>query len=86
MHFIYTIPDGKVNSKTISVNTGDDATDNLMNSIIEALNHFQMDLAKRQIELAFLQAQKEVDGNHQRTKEEIETARLAGKQIGGVRN
>ncbi len=29
----------------ISVNTGDDATDNLMNSIIEALNHFQMDLA-----------------------------------------
>ena len=38
----------------ISVNTGDNATDNLMNSIIEALNRFQMELAKKQIELAFI--------------------------------
>lgn len=68
----------------ISVNTGDDATDNLMNTIIEALNRFQMDLAKKQIALAFGQAQKEVEDLHQRTSEGIETARLAGKQIGGV--
>ena len=68
----------------ISVNTGDNATDNLMNTIIEALNKFQMDLAKKQIELAFGQAQKEVEDLHQRTSEGIETARLAGKQIGGV--
>ena len=68
----------------ISVSTGDDATDNLMNTIIEALNRFQMDLAKKQIELAFGQAQKEVDDLHQRTSEGIETARIAGKQIGGV--
>lgn len=68
----------------ISVSTGDDATDNLMNTIIEALNRFQMDLAKKQIGLAFGQAQKEVDDLRQRTSEGIETARLAGKQIGGV--
>lgn len=68
----------------ITVNTGDAATDTLMNTIIDALNRFQMDLAKRQIELAFGQAQKEVDDLHQRTAEGIETARLAGKQIGGV--
>lgn len=68
----------------ISINTGDNATDNLMNTIIEALNKFQMDLAKKQIELAFGQAQKEVDDLHQRTSEGIETARLNGKQIGGV--
>lgn len=68
----------------ISVNTGDDATDTLMNTIIDALNTFQMDLAKKQITLAFGQAQKEVDDLHARTSEGIETARLAGKQIGGV--
>lgn len=68
----------------ITVSTGDAATDTLMNTIIDALNRFQMDLAKRQIELAFGQAQKEVDDLHQRTAEGIETARLAGKQIGGV--
>ena len=39
-------------------------------------------MAKRQIRIAFDQAQKEVDDLHQRTKEGIETARLNGKQIG----
>lgn len=68
----------------VTINTGDNATDDLMNAIIEALNRFQMDLAKRQIELAFGQAEKEVEDLHQRTKEGIETARLEGKQIGGV--
>ena len=41
-------------------------------------------LAERQIQLAFDQAQKEVDDLHQRTREGIATARLAGRQIGGV--
>lgn len=68
----------------ISINTGDHATDTLMNTIIDALNKFQMDLAKKQVELAFSQAQKEVDDLHKRTSEGIETARLNGKQIGGV--
>ena len=40
-----------------------------------------MELAKEQIRLAFIQAQKEVDDLRQRTKEGIETARRDGKQI-----
>lgn len=66
----------------IFVNTGNKATDRLLNTIIDALNQFVIDLAKEQIRIAFEQAQKEVDDLHQRTKEGIETARLAGKQIG----
>lgn len=70
------------NQIDITISTGDAATDSLMNAIVEALKKFQMDLAKRQIELAFAQAEKEVEDLHQRTKEGIETARLNGKQIG----
>ena len=50
--------------------------------ILEGVNKYLMTLAKEQIRLAFEQAQKEVDDLHQRTAEGIETARLAGKQIG----
>lgn len=66
----------------IKISTGYDATDDFMNAIISALNKLLMDLAKRDIALAFEQAQKEVDDLHQRTAEGIETARRAGKQIG----
>ena len=41
-----------------------------------------MDLARKQIQLAFIQSQKEIDDLHQRTREGIETARRNGKQIG----
>lgn len=53
--------------------------------ILEGVNQYLMALAKEQIKLAFEQSQKEVDDLHQRTKEGIETARLNGKQIGGVK-
>lgn len=66
----------------ITLNTGNNATDKFMNTIIEALNGFIVNLAKEQIKLAFEQAQKEVDDLHQRTREGIATARLNGKQIG----
>lgn len=66
----------------ITVSTGDKATDTFMNTIISALNRLQMDLARKDIELAFLQAQKEVDDLRQRTREGIQTARINGKQIG----
>lgn len=65
-----------------TVNTGDAATDAFLNTIIGALQKFQMDLAKKQIELAFGQAEKEVEDLQQRTREGIQTARLNGKQIG----
>lgn len=49
---------------------------------IDATNKVIKILAEKQIQLAFEQAQKEVDDLHQRTKEGIETARINGKQIG----
>lgn len=66
----------------IAFNSGDVATDELMKSIMEALNKYIMRLAKKQIQLAFDQAEKEVSDFRQRTREGIETARLNGKQIG----
>lgn len=53
--------------------------------ILEGINKYLLALAKEQIKIAFNQAEKEVQDLHQRTKEGIETARLNGKQIGGVK-
>lgn len=50
--------------------------------ILQAINEYLRVLRKEQIQLAFEQAQKEVDDLHQRTREGIETARINGKQIG----
>jgi DNA invertase Pin-like site-specific DNA recombinase len=52
--------------------------------IFKGLNNYFRRLAARQIRIAFEQSQKEVDDLHQRTREGIETARLNGKQIGGL--
>lgn len=52
--------------------------------ILQGVNEYLMELAKDQIRIAFEQSEKEVSDLHQRTKEGIETARLNGKQIGGV--
>lgn len=49
---------------------------------IQATNKVLMLLAKKQIQIAFDQAQKEVQDLQQRTKEGLEQARLKGKQIG----
>jgi DNA invertase Pin-like site-specific DNA recombinase len=67
---------------SIPMDSGDQATDNLMKAIIAALNQYILALARKQILLAFEQSEKEVADLHQRTKEGIETARLNGKQIG----
>lgn len=50
--------------------------------ILDALNRYLLTLAREQIEIAFQQAQKEVDDLHQRTREGMMTAKLNGKQIG----
>jgi DNA invertase Pin-like site-specific DNA recombinase len=70
------------NQVEINLNTGNKATDEFVNGIIEALNRYTIALAKEQIKLVFAQAQKEVEDLHQRTAEGIMTARLNGKQIG----
>ena len=63
-------------------NSGDEATDKFMQAIQAALNEFMIDLAKKQIALAFNGAEHEVQTLRQRTREGIETARRNGKQIG----
>ena len=53
--------------------------------LLDGLNKYLMILAKNQIKSAFETAQHEVDFLHQRTKEGLAQARLAGKQIGNVK-
>ena len=72
------------NQIDIRLDTGNKATDEFVNSIVEALNKYTIDLAKEQIRIAFEQAEKEVQDLHQRTSEGIKTAKLNGKQIGRV--
>lgn len=66
----------------VSVNSGDTATDELVNGIMTALNKFMMNKVEQDIYKAFEQAEKEVQDLRQRTREGLETARLNGKQIG----
>lgn len=70
------------NQIKISLNTGNAATDAFINSILEALNTYTMNLAKEQIRIVFDQAEKEVSDLHERTSEGLVTAKLNGKQVG----
>lgn len=70
------------NQIKLDFNVGDEATDEFMNSIIEALNKLIIALAKKQIEKAFEQAEKEVVDLHQKTSEGMLTAKLSGKRVG----
>lgn len=67
---------------TVHLDTGSEATDKFVNTILEALNDYSIALAKEQIMIAFEQSEKEVRDLQQRTREGMETARLNGKQIG----
>ncbi len=53
--------------------------------ILEGVNHYLRKLAEKQIRLAFEQAEKEVEDLHKRTSEGLLTAKLEGKQVGGVK-
>ena len=53
--------------------------------ILEGINKYLLALAKEQIKLAFLQAEKEVQDLRQRTREGLITAKLNGKQVGCVK-
>jgi DNA invertase Pin-like site-specific DNA recombinase len=65
-----------------ALNSSVPLTGTAVDCILEGVNQYLLALAKEQIRLAFLQAEKEVEDLHQRTREGIQTARLAGKQIG----
>lgn len=70
---------------TTESNTGDTATDDLINGIMQAINKFMFNKVEQDIFKAFEQSEKEVTDLRQRTKEGIQTARLNGKQIGAVK-
>lgn len=68
----------------LDTSTSDEAEAKLINSISDALNIYMMDLAKKQIKLAFEQSEKEVADLRKRTAEGLLTAKLNGKQVGRV--
>lgn len=70
------------NQIKLQVKTGNEATDKLINTVIQALNDYTIALAKDQIKKVFDQAQKELEDIHTRTSEGLETAKLAGKRVG----
>lgn len=65
-----------------TVQTGDKATQELVEGVLAAIHRFTMAKVEQDIFGAFERAQKEVDFLHQRTKEGIEVARENGKRIG----
>lgn len=73
-----------INTETyrMAIQNNIEMTNTSVDFILDGVNKYLMALAKEQIKLAFIQAEKEVTDLHQRTKEGIETARLNGKQIG----
>ena len=70
------------NQIKLDLNIEDKATDELMQTIITALNNYTIALATEQIKKAFDQSEKEVKDLQQRTSEGLLTAKLNGKQIG----
>lgn len=74
----------ELQKRIAAITTGDSATDALVNTIIAAINDYTLALAEKQIRIAFEQSEKEVADLHQRTSEGLQTAKLNGKQVGGV--
>lgn len=68
--------------EAMTASTGSAATDKFIQAMIDALNAYSMDLVQEQIQIAFSQAQAEVDYLHQRTSEGVRKAQAAGKQVG----
>lgn len=69
-------------SLKVDVESGDENTDELVSSIISALNTFMMNKVKEDIKRAFEQSQAETELRSQRAKEGIAVAKINGKQIG----
>lgn len=67
-----------------SISTGDKATDTFINTIMKAIEEYQLTLAEKQIQLAFEQSEKEVKDIQQRTREGMKAAG-AGEKISKAR-
>ncbi len=63
----------------VNANTGDIATDKMINAIIGAVQEYQLSLAEKQIMLAFEQSEKEVSDLRMRTKEGMKASGAGAK-------
>lgn len=70
------------NQIELQAKTGNEATDKLINTVIQALNDYTIALAKEQIKKVFDEAETELRNIHQRTSEGLLTAKLNGKRVG----
>ena len=64
------------------ITSGDTATDELVNAIMQAVNKFMLAKVEADIFKAFEQSEKEVTDLHQRTKEGMKVAALQGHKAG----
>lgn len=65
--------------ETIPANTGDTATNKLIDSITSAIKEYQLALVEKQILLVFEQAEKEVNDIQKRTKDGMKASGATGK-------
>ena len=70
------------NQIELKAKTVNEATDKLINTVIQALNDYTIALAKEQIKKVFDEAETELKNIHQRTSEGLLTAKLNGKRVG----
>lgn len=67
------------------INSSIKLTGDEVDEILIGIHKYRIRTAKKQVRIAFEQAEKEVQDLRQRTKEGLETARRNGKQIGSVK-
>ena len=71
--------DADLQQQAIQLTTGDKAADKMINTILGAIKEYQTALAKRQIEIAFQQAEKEVQDTKARVREGMAASGAAAK-------
>ena len=74
----------EVYQKAIEANKLDNTDNKVVNAVLEGVKKALDILARQQIEIAFNQAEKEVQDLRERTREGLREAKAAGKQIGGL--
>lgn len=74
-----SLADGKIK---LSVSTSDSDADKFVNDMLACVSRYISKLAEKQIKLAFIQSQKEVDDLHIRTSEGMLQAKERGARIG----
>lgn len=78
------IKESYINTSTYksALETNIKLTGTIVDSILEGINKYLMQLAEEQIKIAFNQAEKEVEDLRQRTREGLVTAKIEGKKVG----